>query len=232
MKKILIFDTETTGLPLDWKKGYTDVDNWPRIIQCAWSVHLEDGTELARHSHMITPPDGGFVMEAATVNFHAKHRGMEIGEGETWQQVLYRLNDMLHENGKHIAEVMATLVRDMWDADVIVAHNYKFDDPIVRAEILRFDQKNDGVDTWMDIDYQVHEVRQCPTKADKQVICTMLDTQKIFGKWPKLPELYHWLHGRGFENAHDAGGDVAATVACLFKLLEKGHLKLLDKVAP
>ena len=35
----LIFDTETTGLPQNWKAPLTDFDNWPRLVQLAWQVH-------------------------------------------------------------------------------------------------------------------------------------------------------------------------------------------------
>lgn len=30
--KILFFDTETTGLPLDYDEPYTNVKNWPRLV--------------------------------------------------------------------------------------------------------------------------------------------------------------------------------------------------------
>ena len=32
----LIFDTETTGLPLDKNAPLTNFDNWPRVVQIAW----------------------------------------------------------------------------------------------------------------------------------------------------------------------------------------------------
>ena len=31
--RYLFFDTETTGLPKDYNKPYTDVDNFPRLVQ-------------------------------------------------------------------------------------------------------------------------------------------------------------------------------------------------------
>ena len=35
----LLFDTETTGLPKNWKAPVTDVDNWPRLVQIAWLTY-------------------------------------------------------------------------------------------------------------------------------------------------------------------------------------------------
>ena len=39
----LIFDTETTGLPLDWKAPLTNFENWPRCVQLAWQMHDKKG---------------------------------------------------------------------------------------------------------------------------------------------------------------------------------------------
>ena len=40
----LIFDTETTGLPINWNAPLTDNNNWPRCIQIAWQLHDKDGS--------------------------------------------------------------------------------------------------------------------------------------------------------------------------------------------
>ena len=50
----LIFDTETTGLPKDWKKPYTDTDNWPRAIQIAWQLHDEMGELVEAKARCVT----------------------------------------------------------------------------------------------------------------------------------------------------------------------------------
>ena len=39
----LIFDTETTGLPQNWKAPLTDFNNWPRCVQLAWQIHDKEG---------------------------------------------------------------------------------------------------------------------------------------------------------------------------------------------
>ena len=37
--KILVFDTETTGLPKDMKGDIKDSSNWPYIVQISWLVY-------------------------------------------------------------------------------------------------------------------------------------------------------------------------------------------------
>ncbi len=38
----LIFDTETHGLPKDYKASPELSDNWPRVLQIAWEVYDEE----------------------------------------------------------------------------------------------------------------------------------------------------------------------------------------------
>ena len=41
-------------------------------------------------------------------------------------------------------------------------------------------------------------------------------------KWPSLSELHQTLFGTGFEEAHDAGADVAACADCFLELKRRG----------
>ncbi len=40
----LIFDTETTGLPKNYKAPVSDSENWPRAVQLSWQLHDHEGT--------------------------------------------------------------------------------------------------------------------------------------------------------------------------------------------
>ena len=53
----LIFDTETTGLPKNWKAPITDTDNWPRCVQIAWQLHDEMGELVEDQNYLIKPDD-------------------------------------------------------------------------------------------------------------------------------------------------------------------------------
>ncbi|MCX6741278.1 MAG: hypothetical protein NTY61_02675, partial [Candidatus Parcubacteria bacterium] len=44
----LFFDTETTGLPKNWKAPIEDLDNWPRIVQIAWAIY-KNGVKIGSY---------------------------------------------------------------------------------------------------------------------------------------------------------------------------------------
>ena len=50
----LIFDTETTGLPKNWKAPLTDFDNWPRMVQHS-QIHDNKGGLMAVKNYIIKP---------------------------------------------------------------------------------------------------------------------------------------------------------------------------------
>ena len=53
----LTFDTETTGLPKNFKADVSDSENWPRLVQLAWQLNNEKGDLLSNDS-LIIKPDG------------------------------------------------------------------------------------------------------------------------------------------------------------------------------
>ena len=48
-QKYLFFDTETTGIPNDYKAPCTNTDNWPRLIQLGWLLTDAEGVESAEN---------------------------------------------------------------------------------------------------------------------------------------------------------------------------------------
>ena len=51
----LFFDTETTGLPKDWKAPSSATSNWPRMVQIAWVLADDEGNALETYSAIIKP---------------------------------------------------------------------------------------------------------------------------------------------------------------------------------
>jgi len=103
------------------------------------------------------------------------------------------------EKGCSNAEVLKHFLDDVKKADLIVGHNIYFDTSIVKANLLRL-----GFDK-TEISDALHK--------DKR-FCTMQRSKKLFGKYPKLSELYRYLFVVELEDAHTALGDVRATKKC------------------
>jgi len=67
-KSYLIFDTETTGIPKNYKAPITDLNNWPRLVQIAWQ-HCDNSGNILSNSDYIVKPQG-FTIPEDTVNIH------------------------------------------------------------------------------------------------------------------------------------------------------------------
>jgi len=111
--------------------------------------------------------------------------------------------------GKDLAETLQALALAAAKARVIIAHSLDFDVNVISAEYLR--------------------AGMTPPFGGKERICTMRQSAEFCGiegprgfKWPKLSQLHQKLFGRDFEDAHDAGADVAACARCFFALKDRG----------
>lgn len=115
--KLLFLDTETTGLPKDWKKPPSDFENWPRVVEIGVILNDESGLNPAA-TDCIIKPDGFEIPEDA-----AKVHGI------TTERAL--------AEGKDAPEIFELLYSLMRDADYIVGHNIQFDIKCVSAEFAR-----------------------------------------------------------------------------------------------
>ena len=62
--KVLVFDTETTGLPTERNASYMDTDKWPHIVQLAFVLYdTEKNKLLAAHDYLIRLPDDVTISE-------------------------------------------------------------------------------------------------------------------------------------------------------------------------
>lgn len=113
----LFFDTETTGLPRNWKAPVTDLNNWPRMVQIAWILSDTTGIRIESDDFIIKPENFKIPLDASRVHGITTERA--IKEGEELEKVLTRFNKLVGQ------------------ADFIVAHNISFDEKILGAELLR-----------------------------------------------------------------------------------------------
>ena len=195
-KKFLFFDTETTGLPVRWGASTEDLDNWPRIIQLAFIVADEDGTELFRYKELIKPDGWVIPKEDFWID-----NGFSTEENE--------------EKGVPIFEALRALQDNLKIVDYKVAHNINFDNPVTGAEILR-----------AGITYQLFQFKKGICTMNSSTKFCNLPGRYGKPKWPKLLELHKILFDVEFDGAHDAMADVTATKDCFFELIKRGVIKI------
>jgi DNA polymerase-3 subunit alpha len=118
----LIFDTETTGLPRNYKAPLTDFDNWPRAVQIAWQLHDDKG-ELVEVKNFIIKPDG-FTIPFNSEKIHGISTERAIKYGVDIDIVLDELETVLRQTKFN------------------VGHNIEFDLNIMGSEFLRMGRKN------------------------------------------------------------------------------------------
>lgn len=187
----LIFDTETTGLPRDWNKPYTDTDNWPRAIQIAWQLHDELGQLIEAKDYIIQPE--GFDIPYDAEKVHG------ISTSLAWEQ------------GRPLHNVMEEFQEVLKRTKFVVGQNINFDKNIVGCEFVRL-----GLDNF----WQAHPVLDTCTEVTANM-CRLPGGRGGKFKLPTLSELHSQLFGEPFAEAHNATADVEATTRCFFELIRR-----------
>ena len=117
MNNYLFFDTETTGVPRNYKAPSSDTRNWPRLVQLAWILADEEGNRI-HEGNLIVKPEG-FVIPTDATKIH----------GITTQKAL--------AEGILLKDAISMFKADLDLANFVVGHNVDFDKKIVGAEMVR-----------------------------------------------------------------------------------------------
>ena len=188
----LFFDTETTGLPRDYKAPITAADNWPRLVQLAWIHTTAEGLTLARGESIIKPDGWEIGPKAAALHGITTERA--LAEGAPLRTALADFVKVLLAEGEL----------------VLVAHNIDFDYKIIGAEFHRLG--------YAELVQKYNRKRMiCTMRASTNYVA--IPSEWGF-KWPKLQELHRKLFADDFAEAHNAAADINATARCFFKLVE------------
>jgi DNA polymerase III epsilon subunit-like protein len=118
----LFFDTETTGLPRNWKAPVSDLSNWPRLVQLAWLYYDKDGNKLDGNNFIIKPD--GYTIPSDASRIHGISNERALSEGVALQVVLNDFQNLISQSS------------------YLVAHNMSFDEKILGAEFLRSSMAN------------------------------------------------------------------------------------------
>jgi DNA polymerase III epsilon subunit-like protein len=110
--KLLIFDTETTGLPKSREPAIRGPDNWPHLVSIAWIVVEND--KILRSDYHIIKPQWNIPEDSTKIH------------GIT--------NEKAHADGEPLTEVLKKFFAE--EHDVLVAHNMNFDYNVLVNAVL------------------------------------------------------------------------------------------------
>lgn len=200
--KVLIFDTETTGLPKNWStnRGYWWKD-YPYIIQLSWIMYdTEENKILSEKDYIIKLPEN-----------------IEIPKEST--QIHNIDETTMRRYGVNIKDVLNEFNIILKNCNLLVAHNISFDKNMISAENCR----NTMIDPFIKCNINEYctmknNINFCKIPFKTKYISTKDGIiKKNNYKYPKLEELHFKLFNSIPKNLHNSLYDCYVTLRCFYK---------------
>jgi len=64
--RLIIFDTETTGLPKTRDSAFKGPDNWPHLVSISWVILDTDENTIQKQRDYIIYPDSWVIPQEST----------------------------------------------------------------------------------------------------------------------------------------------------------------------
>lgn len=188
--KVLIFDTETTGLPKDYKGSIYDSDNWPYIVQLSYILFDCTQNKILRNVDDIIKVDN---IPVSSIEIHKITQDMSNTQGISIKEALNRFNKVAKQ------------------ATRLIAHNIQFDKKIIIVESIRNKVASVFVNKPSLYCTMKSTVDVC--KIEKE----WPDGTKYF-KFPTLSELHYHLFSTYPKGVHNAQIDILICLRCYYYL--------------
>lgn len=186
---VLVFDTETTGLPQGWNTPPTDSAKYPHIVQLSYVLYDTDEDKTLAHEDHIVRLSTAVELPPESTRIHGITRSRMTRKGITIKQALDDFNRALRK------------------ADAVVGHNVKFDKNMILAEAHRNNRT-----------IAFEKKREYCTMLYGINVCKLKKEGKAHFKYPNLSELHYCLFGEVPQGVHDSMADVLFTLRCFLAL--------------
>jgi len=218
-QSIIVFDTETTGLPQSKIINSETLHLWPHVVQFSYVMYNVGQMKIEKVKDVVVKIPESIVMSEETINLH------KIG------------NEIAHNSPFTIQDVLNEFIEDISCNNVttVVGHNISFDMNMLKVELLRLIQNDDIKDKsiYKKMFYEVNYTNKMYCTMKKSVdLCQILAQRKngtSYYKYPKLIELYKKLFDEEPNNLHNSLNDVLVTLRCYFMLVFKKDLMKVDE---
>jgi len=205
--KVLVFDTETTGLP-DKGASIYDKSKWPHIIQLSYILYdSSNNSSLIKNNYIKIAKS--VIITPESFNIHNISR------------------EILDCKGINIVDALKEFNNYLKDCDIVVGHNISFDKRLIFVECFRHNIKQ--YFTQFNKQGQIVKPEFCTMKntADFCKLERLSKTNQFYNKNPKLSELYSLLFPDEPlpTEQHNSLIDVAMTLRCYMKYVHSFDIK-------
>jgi DNA polymerase-3 subunit epsilon len=88
---VLFIDTETSDIPVDLNKSYSEASNWPFAVQISWCVYNKSGKKIKAQSYFINNRD--ILVSVSSLKIHGITKQMLRDYGVSRKTVLQMLQN-------------------------------------------------------------------------------------------------------------------------------------------
>ena len=192
--RVLVFDTETTGL----FPPRNEIAKYPYIVQISWFIYDYGDNKIKSMNDHIIKLAPNMVIPQQSIDVH----------GIT--------NEIMNTRGIDIQETLFRFVSDIKTCAMIIAHNINFDKRVINVELMR-----NGFSKSLT---ELRRKEFCTMKKGMDVCKLTMQSyysKKRIPKFPRLTELHDKLFEKSPKNIHNALIDILMCFRCYYKMTQK-----------
>jgi DNA polymerase III epsilon subunit-like protein len=219
--KIIVFDTETTGLPTSRIINAETMHLWPHIVQFSYVIYNVSQHVMEKVTNMVVKIPENIIMTEENINIHKI------------------TNEMVQNSSHTIQDILNEFIVDINNSQVkaIVGHNISYDINMLKIALLRLIHNKETTETtnYKKMFYELNYTNKTFCTMKSSVNICQISVQKKDGtsyyKFPKLIELYKILFDEVPMNLHNSLIDVLVTLRCYYKIVYNEDLLQLESNA-
>lgn len=191
--KVLVFDTETNGLPKGNCPSITETHNWPYILQISYILYDNEKNNIIEVQDNIINVDNSVEIPEESIKINGITR------------------NKCNKTGINILDAIDLFNNALQKADLVVGHNISFDKRMIMVECIRNNKKQYFTR------FGIRKPEYCTMKTSSE-LCGIekinIETGEKYFKYPKLEELHEKLFGMKPKGMHNSMADILICMRC------------------